>query len=61
MPYTSAMRLTNLHSVTNVEVYIQDTDYTDQTVDDLETVLNAAFNYKDDSYSVINMEACWIP
>ena len=57
MPYTSAMRLTNLHSVTNVEVYIQDTDYTDQTVDDLETVLNAAFNYKDDSYSVINMES----
>ena len=57
MPYTSAMRLTNLHSVTNVEVYIQDTDYTAQTVDDLETVLNAAFNYKDDSYSVINMES----
>ena len=57
MPYTSAMRLTNLHSVTNVEVYIQDTDYTDQTVDDLETVLNAAFNYKNDSYSVINMES----
>ena len=57
MPYTSAMRLTNMHSVTNVEVYIQDTDYTDQTVDDLETVLNAAFNYKDDSYSVINMES----
>ena len=57
MPYTSAMRLTNMHSVTNVEVYIQDTDYTDQTVDDLETVLNAAFNYKDDSYSVLNMES----
>ncbi len=57
MPYTSAMRLTNMHSVTNVEVYIQDTDYTDQTVDDLETVLNAAFNYKNDSYSVINMES----
>ena len=57
MPYASAMRLTNMHSVTNVEVYIQDTDYTDQTVDDLETVLNAAFNYKDDSYSVINMES----
>ena len=57
MPYTSAMRLTNMHSVTNVKVYIQDTDYTDQTVDDLETVLNAAFNYKDDSYSVINMES----
>ncbi len=57
IPYTAAMRLTNVHSVTNVEVYIQDTDYTDQTVDDLETVLNAAFNYKDDSFSVVNMES----
>ena len=51
MPYTSAMRLTNMHSVTNVEVYIQDTDYTDQTVDDLKPCHNAAFNCQDDSFS----------
>ena len=45
------------NSVTSLGVYIRDTDRTDETIDDMEGVLNAAFNYKDDAYRIINLES----
>lgn len=57
VPYTDALKLSGKQSITSVEVYIADTDKTDQTITDLEHVLDAAFNYKDDSYSIINMQS----
>lgn len=57
VPYTTAMRMLFSAYVSSLDVYVADTDYTDQVIEDLENVLNAAFNYKDDTYTVINMES----
>jgi len=43
--------------VTSLEVYAKDPDATDALTEELEALLDAAFNYKDDSYSIINMES----
>ena len=57
MPYTAYMRLFGVKGVTSLEVYVDDTDRTDEVTDSLEAALEAAFNYRDDSYTVINMES----
>ena len=57
MPYTAYMRLFGIKGVSSLEVYVDDTDRTDEVTDSLEAALEAAFNYRDDSYTVINMES----
>ena len=57
MPYETYMRLFGVKGVTSLEVYISDTSMTDSVVEELETALDGMFNYKDDSYSIINMES----
>ncbi len=57
IPYTVAMRLSGSNYIRSVEVYVEDTDKTDQVVDELEAALTAMFNYRDDTYSIINMES----
>ena len=57
MPYESYMRVFGVKGVTSLEVYVDDPDLTSDVVEELEGVLDAAFNYKDDSYTVINMES----
>ena len=57
MPYESYMRVFGVKGVTSLEVYVDDPDLTSDVVEALEGVLDAAFNYKDDSYTVINMES----
>ncbi len=57
IPYTTAMTLTGTRNITSLSVYVADTAYTKQVEDDLENLLTAAFNYKDDSYRIINMES----
>ncbi len=56
MPYTTYMRLFGIKGVTGLEVYVKDTARTNDTVDELESLLDESFNYRDNSYSVINME-----
>ena len=56
MPYTTYMRLFGVKGVTGLEVYVSDSDRTNDTVEDLEALLDECFNYHDGSYSVINME-----
>ena len=56
MPYTSFMRLLGVKDIPSVKVYTLDTDKTSETVEVLEAALDKAFNYKDNSYSVINLE-----
>lgn len=57
LPYTAYMRLFGLKDVNALTVYIDDTTQSNDTVEALESVLDKAFNYKDDSYRVINMES----
>jgi len=57
IPYTTAMKVSGLNTISSVEVYIDDTDLTNQVILDAESVLGRAFNYKDDSFRIINLES----
>ncbi len=55
IPYTSALELEGIGSIRAVDVYLADSDLTDSTIGDIKGVLTRAFNYKEDTYSVIDM------
>ena len=57
IPHRTYMRVFGVSGVTSLELYVTDPEYTDAVSEELESLLDAAFNYKDDSYSVINMES----
>ncbi len=55
IPYTTAMKTSGLKNIVNMDVYLIDTNLADDTVINIKATLNAAFNYKDDAYTVFNM------
>ena len=57
LPFPAAQRMIGSNSVNSLSIYVADTSKTDETVADIEGVLNAAFNYKDNAYRVINLES----
>lgn len=57
IPYTTAMSLSGISSISSFELLISDTEKTKQVVEATESVLNQAFNYKDDSFRIINMDS----
>ena len=57
MPYTAAKKLTGTSTVSTLEIYLENTDLTDETIEEMEVVLDGIFNYKDDTYMIINMES----
>lgn len=57
VPYSTLMTLTGVRNISSLSVYVTDTAYTKQVEAELENVLKAAFNYKDNSYKIINMES----
>ena len=57
IPYTAAKKQAGQRNIISLDVYVDDTDKMDDTVSAVEAVLKSAFNYKDDSYTVINMES----
>lgn len=57
IPYKNALNMNGKNSVNSVEVYIEDTDRTDELVDRLEAYLDSTFNNADGAYSLINMES----
>ena len=57
VPYTSAKKLMGTSTVSAMEVYITDPDLTDAAIEEMEIVLDGLFNYKDNTYSIINMES----
>ncbi len=57
IPYTNVMNLSGSRNIMAVELYMDaDADST-AVVDSIKTYLNGAFNYKEDSYSVIEMNS----
>ncbi len=56
IPYTTAMKVLGVHSISNVDVYMSDSSQSEQIVGDINLVLNQAFNYKEDSFSIFNMQ-----
>ncbi len=57
IPYKNAMWLTQTANITMLEIYIGDSSMSSQVSDQVKQVLKAAFNYKDDSYAVLNMDS----
>ena len=57
LPYSTYQRVFGAGLVTSLEVYVRDPALTASVSDELEETLGRAFNYRDDSYTVINMES----
>ncbi len=57
IPYTAAMSIAGVSNISSFEVLIADTNKTDQVIEDTKLILNQAFNYKENSYNIINMES----
>ena len=57
VPYSTLMTLTGVRNITSLSVYVTDAAFTTPVQAELESVLKAAFNYKDNSYRIINMES----
>ncbi len=57
MPYTTAKKLMGTSTVSTLEIYVTDPDETDAAIEEMEVVLDGIFNYKDDTYMIINMES----
>lgn len=57
IPHATYMRVFGVKGVTSLEVYAKDPDAMNDLTEELEALMDAAFNYKDDSYSIINMES----
>lgn len=56
IPYTTAMKTLGNRNITDIDVYMADTGKSDVIINDLKQVLNQAFNYKENSYFIFNME-----
>lgn len=57
IPYTNAMKMAGSNSITSLEIYIADTDRTDELTSDVEAVLYKAFNENEDCYSTFSMDS----
>ena len=57
IPYEAAMRMTGAQNVNSLTLYLADTNLADETIAEVEDVLNAAFNYRDGAYRVINLDS----
>lgn len=57
IPYTTAMNMAGVGSISSLEVIVENTDYMDEVIEQVELVLNQAFNFKDDSYNLINLDS----
>lgn len=56
VPYQNLMKLIGLNSINNIEVYMKDDANVDEVITQAEVILNQAFNYKENSYTIINMD-----
>lgn len=57
IPYNNALRLMNSDSIVSFEVYVRDDADIDQVKGEVEELLDSFFNYKDNAYTVINLQS----
>ncbi|AGA67895.1 ABC-type transport system, involved in lipoprotein release, permease component [Desulfitobacterium dichloroeliminans LMG P-21439] len=55
IPYTTALRSLGVKSISSLDVFLKDTTLADDTVTEIKGVLNPAFNYKENAYTIFNM------
>lgn len=56
LPYTSAMKIMGVRSIANVDVYMSDANQSEKITNDLTSILNSAFNYRENAFTVLNMQ-----
>jgi putative ABC transport system permease protein len=56
IPYTTSMSLLGTGYISSVDIYMKDTNNSEKVTSDIESVLKQAFNYKDKSFSIMNMQ-----
>lgn len=56
IPYSTAMELLGTGYISSLDVYIADEDLSEVTTEEIQGVLDSAFNYNDDGFSIINMQ-----
>lgn len=57
VPYKNAMSMSGVNVISSLQVYVDNTDFTDQVVDDLEALLDNVFNDADNSYWIMNFDS----
>lgn len=55
IPYTTALRNLGVKNISSLDVFLKDTNLADDTVTSIKGVLNPAFNYKENAYTIFNM------
>jgi putative ABC transport system permease protein len=56
IPYTTSMSILGTGYISSVDVYMGDSNQSEKITADIEAVLKQAFNYKDNSFTVMNMQ-----
>ncbi len=56
IPYKQALKISGTN-ITSLEVFVDNTDYTNEAVSQIEGILAQAFNYKDNAYTVFNLDS----
>lgn len=56
IPYTTSISLLGTGYISSVDVYMKDSKDSEKITRDVESVLNEAFNYNDDGFSIMNMQ-----
>jgi putative ABC transport system permease protein len=56
VPYTAAMTTLNIRNITSVEIFMSDSSKADIIISNIEGVLREAFNYRDNAFSIFNMQ-----
>ena len=57
IPYTTALKMNSEAFITNVTIYLENAEISDQAVSMLEPVLDEMFSFEEDTYSISTMEA----
>ncbi len=55
IPYTTALRSLGIRNISSLDVYLEDTGLADETVINIKGILNRAFNYREEAYTIFNM------
>ena len=57
VPYRNALKMTSNSRISALEVYLSDASLSEQVIEDIKAVLNEVFNYRDRSFSVMNLDS----
>lgn len=55
IPYTTALAALGTRNITSLDVFLKDPNQADAAVTNIKAVLDAAFNYKNNAYTIFNM------